>query len=275
MEMRQIDWNRLWMDARTERTRKWDGKSFWNKRAPSFAKHATESGYAKDFLEIMGPEPHWTVLDVGCAAGTLAVPLSRKVQGITAMDISDVMLEMLDDRCRKQGIGNIRTIKGGWEDDWDSLGVGTHDVAIASRSLIVNDLRTAMAKLNNAARERVILSSMVGDGPFDRRIYEAVGRDLNRGPDYIYVYNLLHQMGIYAHLTFVKLPDDKTYTDHEACLNSLRWMLEDMTAEEEERLRLYLHDNLVERRGRWEMSYKKVVRWAVIWWDKKSDTRAV
>ncbi|NTU43683.1 MAG: class I SAM-dependent methyltransferase, partial [Nitrospirales bacterium] len=193
METKQIDWNRLWMDARTERTKKWDGKAFWNKRAPSFAKHATESGYAKDFLAIMRPEPHWTVLDVGCAAGTLAIPLSCKVQAITAMDISDVMLEMLSERCRDQGIGNIRTLKGGWEDDWDALGVEEHDVAIASRSLIVNDLRTAITKLNNAARKRVILSSMVGDGPFDRRIYEAVGRDLNRGPDYIYVYNLLHQ----------------------------------------------------------------------------------
>jgi len=32
------------------------------------------------------------------------------------------------------------------------------------------------------------------DGPGDRQLLEAVGRETSTNPDYIYIYNLLHQM---------------------------------------------------------------------------------
>ncbi|WP_054694029.1 hypothetical protein [Desulfosarcina cetonica] len=183
------------------------------------------------------------------------------------MDPSARMRELLQQRCDNEGIGNIRIVDGRWEDDWDVLGVGVHDVAIASRSLIVDDLQGAIEKLQRHASRRVVLSAMVGDGPHDRRIFDAVGREFIAGADYILLVNLLRQMGIFADLTFICQHQQKNYRDVEDALNGMRWMLQGMTPDEEDRLRTYLARTLVRENGRWKLPYQRIVRWAVIGWN--------
>ncbi|MBF0509283.1 MAG: methyltransferase domain-containing protein, partial [Deltaproteobacteria bacterium] len=219
-------------------------------------------------MQIMQPEPDWSILDVGCAAGTLAVPLAPYVNTITALDPSTVMLSLLKERCREENIANIKIVEGRWEDDWNEFGIGVHDVAIASRSLIVEDLRQAILKLDSHARRRVYLSTLVDDGPYDRRIVEAVGRTHRRGVDYILVYNLLRQMGIYANVTFTVHREDKTFLDVDDAINSVRWMIHNITPAEEDRLKRHLNEQLVRENGHWKLPYQNVVRWAVIWWNK-------
>jgi SAM-dependent methyltransferase len=217
----------------------------------------------------MNPKPEWSVLDVGCGAGTLAIPLAGLVQAVTAIDFSDVMISILGERCWEQAITNVTPRVIGWEDDWDMAGIAEHDVAIASRSLVVEDLHAALSKLDSKARRRVFISSLVGDGPFDRRIFEAIGRELDRGPDYICVYNLLHQMDIFADVTFVMNGDgEKVYSSIEEAVQGFRWMIDDMTADEEARLRIYLEGHFVKKEGGWALSYHHEVRWAIISWSK-------
>ena len=83
------------------------------------------------------------------------------------------------------------------------------------------------------------------------------------------MYNLLRQMGIYADVTFICKRDEKTFSDMEDALNSMRWMVHDMTPEEEAKLADYLSRNLVRENGRWKMPGRRIVRWAVLWWDKE------
>ena len=263
-----IDWNVLWQKAHAGKHVPIHDPKFWNKRAPEFTRHATASDYIGQFIEIMKPEPHWSILDIGCAAGTLAVPLAPSVKTITAMDPSAAMLCLLGERCSTQGIGNIRAVNGRWEDNWDELGIGIHDVAIASRSLIVDDLRGAVLKLDSRARKRVYLSALVGDGPYDRRIVEAVGRKFSIGADYIVVYNLLRQMGIYANVAFTVNREEKVYSGIDDALKSMRWMIYEMTPEEEAKLRGHLQKHLIQEDGHWKLPYRRVVRWAVLWWEK-------
>lgn len=268
MSEHQIDWNAAWTRAREEHPRKRDA-SFWNKRAPSFSKHVLESNYEKHFLEIMQPQPTWSVLDVGCGCGTLAVPLAGRIASVTALDFSWDMLTILQQRCQDAGIKNLTAIHGSWEDDWNTLGIGTYDVVIASRSTVVEDLSGALVKLDRAARQRVYLSAMVGDGTNDRRIYNAIGRPLKRSPDYIYVYNLLHQMGIYANVSFITGRDWKSYATIDEALDGMRWMLDELLPEEEKRLRNYLAAELIPYHGELRLPAPKVVRWAVISWEKE------
>ena len=261
------NWNKIWRDARRKRKPAKSDNTFWNQRAPAFAKHTKTSVYARNFLRFMNPKPDWSVLDIGCGAGTLAIPLAGLVRSITAIDFSDVMISILDNQCWEQGITNVSTRVLGWEDDWDMAGLVKHDVAIASRSLVVEDLQAALIKLDRMARHRVFITSLVGDGPFDRRIFEAIGRDLDRGPDYLYVYNILNQMGILADVTFVTSGDNgRIYTDIDDAVKGLHWMLNDLTAVEESRLRTYLEHHLLKTKGGWVLSYKHAVRWAVISW---------
>ena len=269
-----IDWNQAWQEVKAKRSVRGRDRSFWNRRAPSFARHASETVYPSEFIRIMDPEPHWTVFDMACGGGTLAVPLAEKVREVTAVDFSDKMLDIIKEKCNEAGIGNIRTINARWEDDWERHGIGMHDVVVASRSLVVDDLRSALLKLDNLARERVYISTIVGDGPFDRRLFDTLERPLIMGPDYIYNYNLLYQMGIHAHLTFIVEKNSKTFRDHEEAANSMKWMLDNMSPEEDERLREYLERHLVRIEGNWRLDYDRSIKWAVMWWNKKERTAA-
>ena len=263
-----IDWNEVWRKMQAEKHRPRRDPQFWDTRAPEFARHVTTSDYIGQFIEIMKPEPHWSVLDIGCAAGTLAIPLALLVKTITALDASPIMLSLLDERCHTEGIENIRTVNGRWEDDWDTLDIGIHDVAIASRSLITDDLRQAVLKLQKHADKRVYISTLVADGPYDQKILRAVGRKFSSGADYILVYNLLRQMKIYANVAFTVNREEKTFSDMEDAVNALRWMIHEMTPEEEQMLRKHLACCLVKENGHWKLPYHRTVRWAVLWWDK-------
>ncbi len=268
-DISEIDWNEVIKNKKNSVTGPVrSGSEFWNRRAPSFAGHAGKSFYPDSFIKIMAPEASWTVLDMGCGAGTLAIPLSTKVKHITAVDFSEKMIEILNAEAERRGIKNIATIHSGWADDWQASGIGSYDVTIASRSLAVDDVKSALVKLNNAARRRVIISTVTGDGPFDRRMFEALGRKYNESIDYIYFYNLLYQMGIHASISFITNDNSKTFESHEEACESVKWMFQDMTAAEELSLKNFMEDHLVEVNGRLCLDYRKTSRWAVIWWDK-------
>ena len=263
-----IDWNQAWSAGRERTKRRWDGRTFWNTRAPSFAAHVRQGSYAEDALAVLKPEPDWTVLDVGCGAGTLAIPLAAKVKAVTAMDISDGMLGLLEQRSSELGIANVTRVLGGWDDDWQALGVGMHDVVLASRSLFAADLAVAVKKMQDLARKRVVIVSLVGDGPYDRALFEAVGRPLFRGPDFRVITNYLAQNGIFASVSFIREVEDKTYANLDDAVENTRWMLDGMAADEEERLRAHLQKRCIPRAGGIALPTPKVTRWAAIGWDR-------
>jgi SAM-dependent methyltransferase len=262
-----LDWNRLWkQDKRGDPAQK--SRDYWDRRAPSFTNGSVADGYTEPFLNILNAKPEWSVLDVGCGPGTLAVPLAKKVRRITAIDFAPAMIEQLDARCREDGIGNITTHVMGWEDDWSSAGIEAHDVVIASRSLMVDDLQAALKKLNSFARKRAIISAPAGEGPRDPRLFAIVGRELEGNPDYIYSYNLLYQMGIYANVSFVVKRFRRTFADAEEAFDSVRWMFEELSRSEESHLRSFLSAHLVRAGEGWKLDYERRVYWAIMWWDK-------
>ena len=265
---KSVDWNQAWREMRTNGDSPARQPKFWDGRAPSFAKHVARTDYARNFLKIMKPRPDWSVLDMGCGGGTLALPLSDRVGSITAVDFSEKMISILREQCTARGIRNIRTLCARWEDDWRQAGIGIHDVAIASRSLVVEDLQGGIEKLDQAARKRVYIVTTVGDGPHDRNAYTALGRELKVGPDYIYNYNLLYQMGIYAKVDFIDQKIQDIYDTREEAVESVRWMFRDLTREEEDHFLEYMERHLLCRGGRWMLDYARRVRWAVLWWDK-------
>jgi SAM-dependent methyltransferase len=269
LDIREIDWNRICWEARKKKSSPTGSTAYWDNRAPAFARNSSKSDYSEKFLRILDLKPNWTLLDVGCAAGTLAIPLAKRVNKITAMDISGNMLALLRERCAALGIPNIQTVQGAWEDDWNALGIGTYDVTLASRSLITEDFESALAKLDKAARKRVYVTTIVGDGPHDRRIYRAIGRDLNPGPDYIYIYNLLYRMGIRASVNFITYNERNSYESRDEAFSHLSSKLEITTHEEADILRAYLGENLVCEDGVWMMQYPRKISWAVFWWDKE------
>lgn len=250
-----------------------DRRDFWDGRAQEFSEYAASTGYPEAFIRILQPSKSWTVLDMGCGGGTITIPLAKKVKSITAVDFSKRMLEIVDQRCRRGSITNVRTIQGRWEDDWDRLKIGVHDVAVASRSLINVDVRSSIAKLNGVAKRAVYISTIVGSGPFDKQLFESTGRKFNMGPDYITYYNLLYEMGIMASVAFIPEPHRNQWGSYEEAFEDQRWMFHGMTEEEEDKVRAYLKRNLMSVKGRLQLPYSRHCHWAVMYWTKNGKVK--
>ena len=265
----KIDWNSLWQEEWRKRT--WQGKTKadWNRRAAGFAKRNASSSYVLEFISRLDLDPEMSVLDMGAGPGTLAIPMAGKVKEVTAVDFSAEMLSLLKERILQEGITNIYPLEGSWEDDWRSLGIGLHDLVIASRSLAVDDLRNALIKLNNIAKQRVVISDRVGSGPFDPALFEAIGRKFVPGPDYIYTVNILYQLGIQARVDFINIRQPGKFDSREAAINSCSWMLGEMDAAEEEMFNRHIDARLsINSDNSWSLQDQTRPKWALIQWEK-------
>ncbi len=267
MRYQDIDWDTMWQESRAHKSWKKKKSSDWDQRAAGFAERNLDSPFVAQFMAHLHTEPDWTVLDVGSGPGTLAIPLSSQVRKVTALDYSAAMLAELNKQAKAAGRDNITTVQGSWTDDWQALSIPRHEVAIASRSLSVDDLKGALSKLNAWASRAVYVVDRVGAGPFDPDLFGAIGRDFEPGPDYIFTLNILYTLGIHAQVDFLTLDKRRTYTSREEALQSYRWMVDDLTAEEEERLAAYVNARLSHTSdGSWQLARQTPPRWALIWW---------
>lgn len=267
MRYQDIDWDTMWRESRAHKSWKKKKSSDWDQRAASFAERNLDSPFAAQFMAHLRTEPEWSVLDVGCGPGTLAIPLAGLVRRVTALDYSAAMLAELAKRAKAAKLKNITPIQASWDDDWQALGIPRHEVAIASRSLSVDDLQGALRKLNAWASKAVYVVDRVGAGPFDPDLFGAIGRAFEPGPDYIFTLNILYSLGIHAKVDFLTLESNKTYSSREEALQSYRWMVDDLTAGEEERLAAYVAARLSQLDEKtWQLTRQTPPRWALISW---------
>ena len=131
-----------------------DSQAYWNKRAATFTRDAT-SDYERWLLDLLALEAGEEILDMGCATGTLAVPLARAGHRVHGCDFAEAMLAILDERAASENLP-ITSHLLAWEDDWEEAGLGENsvDVAFASRSLMSGDVSACVRKLDAAARSR-------------------------------------------------------------------------------------------------------------------------
>lgn len=263
-----IDWNKLWKKAQQNKSFRSKNAADWDKKAPSFAQRNSTSLYIEKFIALLQPDPSWSILDVGCGPGTLAIPLAQKVKNISALDFSPKMLEILAKRSQSAEIKNISAYQLSWTDAWEQHGIHAHDVAIASRALSVEDLRTALEKLTRFAKKFVVITDRVGHGPFDPEAFKAVGRELKTGPDYIYTINLLYQMGIQASVNFIKLEESLPCSSIADAMDYYTWMFHDLTGDEKKRLKKYVQSITTSNsEGKLSVLRKNIPTWAFIRWE--------
>ena len=158
-----------------------DSADYWNKRAATFTRYATED-YELWLMNLLSPTPGDTILDMGCATGTLAVPLARAGHHIHACDFAEAMLAILDQRAAAENLP-ITSHLLAWDEDWNQAGLGENsvDLAFASRSLMSDHTLSRIAKLDTAARVKaavVVPSSLPPSS--DPRLLTYLGRKAKR-----------------------------------------------------------------------------------------------
>lgn len=282
----ETDWNEEWKALQAKR-RGPDDPSFWDARARHFRPRETHP-YAQAFLELTGIRAGETVLDMGCGAGSLAIPLAHAGHRVIAVDFSPRMLAVLDETARECGLfDRIDPVQLAWDDDWRLAGIEPKsvDVALASRSIATADLKAALGKLTAAARRRCAITLIAGASPrYDEHIMDAIGASVTRSGDYVYAFNILIGMGLTPEVRYIASPRRDTFDSLEDGVADFSRMLEDGNEDRIDELRAYIAQHMVENphvgepgskgrpQGAYMLDHIRMVRWAHLSWDACSAT---
>ena len=268
-----FDWTEMWNEA-IEGSR-WGQRAgkpeFWDGRVDWFEELVQQSDRAGMIMERIEIEPDYRVLDIGAGPGTTTIPLAKIVEGVTVVEPSSGMLARLKENVSRENLSNIAYIPKKWEDVeiGKDIEAGEHDVVIASHSLVIKDIKDALVKINDAVKRSVYIFIVAG------RQTEKEGSSLwslfnrekpgNR-PDYIYLYNILYQLGIYANVEIIDANHNMQFPDLDAAVQHYKtWM--NVSGTDEERLRLYLSENLVKENDVFWLRH--TLRTAMISWRKE------
>lgn len=94
---------------------------FWNRRAENFPRYsAEEPSYEGSMLELAKSRgvvfKGRRVLDVGCGSGMYTLRIAQEAAQVTALDISERMLEISAADAATLGLTNIRHVREAWLD---------------------------------------------------------------------------------------------------------------------------------------------------------------
>ena len=193
---------------------------YWDRRAPSFAR--STQARADEFLKIVDPyvSPTRTLIDAGAGTGRHAVPLSERLEWVTAVEPSEGMRSMIPPR------DNMTVVASTWQD----AVVAPADLVICSHVLYgVADAVQFIAKLERSARERVFVMLRESDLPHPaasirKRLLGEVGPPMPRFSD---LFMLLIQMDIAPDVKFLSYRSVTRYANLDEGLIDARTLVGD------------------------------------------------
>ena len=263
-----------------------DSQAYWNKRAATFTRDAT-SDYERWLLDLLALEAGEEVLDMGCATGTLAVPLARAGHRVHGCDFAEAMLAILEERAAAEKLP-ITSHLLAWEDDWEEAGLGKDsvDVAFASRSLMSGDVSACVRKLDAAARSRaaiVVPDSLLPSR--DPRLLTYLGRSARHPRVVRDVTRALAPLGRIPVVATTRTFRPMRFSSFDEARADLRRLAgpKPFTAREHRLFDAYATQHFVRRAAEspsgepsemWVLDYKLPVTWVFIGWRTNGSTWA-
>jgi ubiquinone/menaquinone biosynthesis C-methylase UbiE len=218
-----MDWMASWkeiVDERANRAGTHPDPGYWDRRAPSFAR--STQARADEFLKVIDPylSPVKTLIDAGAGTGRHAVPLSERVEWVTAVEPSEGMRSMIPPR------DNMTVVASTWED----AEVAPADFVICSHVLYgISDIEPFIAKLQRCARERVFIMLRESEMPHPAATIRQrlEGDAAPRMPRFSDLFMLLIQMGIAPDVKFLSYQSATRYANLDEALVDARALVGD------------------------------------------------
>jgi hypothetical protein len=280
LDVNNIDWNEAWKKPEGEEERKQGvincGRRWMDPvRCRRFSDAMKENNWesSRGRIAAMDITPASRILDIGAGPGTLSIPLSRIATHVTAVEPSEGMQECLMENIKEEGCGNITVVPKKWEDvDIKKDLFLPYDIVVASYSLGFPDLMEGLTKMDQASGKYIYIfwfADMISPwqkhyGEIWEKLY-GVPKKPGKKPNIIY--NLLHQMGIYANVEVTKEESIHRFISIDQAVADQKEGLNLTTPEQEGVLREYLSSKLIKDQGVYilkENSFR-----AKIWWKKE------
>lgn len=260
--------------ASVERPDESASKDRWNAKATSFSHKRTRSGYIGQLIDRLDLASEESVFDMGCGPGTLTLPLAEAGHNVIAVDFSTSMLGELERAAERAGEGvsaRIAAFERSWQQPWDDLPCA--DVAVASRSLITDDLADAFAKLESKARSRAVVTIAAGETPMcDLRLLQALGRKASEAElrrEMAVIVCFLFSLGRLPKVDYLSFPRRWHAESREAMIEVLTQTARAATPAEEEAVARFVdaHASADERTGEFALDYEQTSTWGYVEWD--------
>lgn len=264
-----INWEKLWQQERHNSKNNRAPLYNWDDHAAEFERLYSRSDYRDKLLSKVIVGRGDTVLDVGCGPGNLTVPLASRAGGVTALDSSIEMLRLGEKEAKAKNISNTVFKQLDWNEAVIWKNVQPHDIVICSRSFPNQHPKESLVKLDRAAKSRVYLTLRTAADEataFFQNLYQAIGKEYRAYPEYMYGYNLLHQLGILAHVDYIDYTDTFRYEGAEAAYAVLTDHMNIETSAQKEKVMYYITRNMGKNNGIFSLDIK--VKWALLWWGK-------
>ncbi|WP_207261631.1 class I SAM-dependent methyltransferase [Desulfovibrio sp. Huiquan2017] len=134
-------------------------KEYWNNHARSFPRFEEgEDNYEAGVMRMI--KAHGvdfrgaSVLDVGCGSGMYTIRIAREAARVTALDVSDVMLDILREDAEARGLHNIDYVRSEWmEYDGDE----TFDIVFCSMTPAIQSEASRLKLLRHVAGATVFM----------------------------------------------------------------------------------------------------------------------
>lgn len=266
MDSPTIDYDAVWQRQMKAFDHNSDTADYWNRRSRTFDSPWRTSTYTHDLVNRMELRPDYSVLDVACGTGVMAIPLATRVRHVTALDISPFMLERLQQRVATSGITNITIVNKDWNKVIIGEDITEHDIVLISRAMPNIRLSETLQRINDAAKSACYITWRAQRmDKYEREVSLAMGKKLHDYPDYLTITGMLSNMGIPANVEIFESSNEEKYPSLEkAALNMARGM--EINESQFARLFKIAKNRLTLTDGFYYTTYK--MKWALISWHK-------
>ena len=266
-DISKIDWEYIWQKSIKKGLKK---EKDWNKIAKDFGKWLENDDYPDILVEHMRVSPNDTVLDVGCAEGTITRKIAKKAKSVTGLDKSKLMLEELSKNAKQENIDNINTIQMDIEEmEYETL--GDYDIVLASRCLNgIGNIKKTIETLNEIANKYVYVTLFGSStNEYKKEKAKIAGKPFKAGTDYMVLAMLLKSLGIEPNVLQLECENLKEYHDIDEAIERSIWRLGELEEENKIALENYFKEIFVKNeRGNW-VNPKDKTDLVLIWWKKQ------
>jgi SAM-dependent methyltransferase len=262
------DWSELWHQKLEKTTFKGNGAAFWDHWAKSVSHTGSHGKYTEELLNRMRLSSDFSVLDVGAGAGKLTLPLARRVQFVTALDQSAVMLDVIAQKAASQNIQNIRLLNLDWNKAIAGKDFQLHDIVLASRSLPSgNNIKQSIKLINESAGQACYITLKADSyDSLEADLCRLLDIDYHPLPEYTILYNLIYSLGIYANVEIFKTNDRRTYSSLDEAYTQIIRSYPVNDEQNRQKIMDFLAERLQQQDG--SLKLEKKTDWALIWWEK-------